>query len=351
MSEPATEALEPGTTLPESDLIEPELTDEALNRAALDALRAAPPPAEPPAPPPEAPASQELPNATGPVTSGESAPAPTSEPAPSTPAPAPAVDPLEARMAAYIERQAAEQRARQEAAEEARAERAAREAAQAELEALKRRLAEAPLDVVKELAGFDLESLNRHAVSGRTPEAVALQRMQARLAEFERREQERDAAAAAAEQARVQQEAQQRMVSEVIPQALRADAAKFPKLLKAYDEVEVNQMVFNLMASEARRAQSNPGSGARVPTPSEAAAALEAQLVARLKRLEPTVTGNPAPTEGKQPGQNPSPSAPRGLTNALTPVTPPPADEDDDLSDEALDRKAIALIKSNGARK
>ncbi len=253
-------------------------------------------------------------------------------------------------MAAYIERQAADQRARQEAAEEARRERERADQAAAELAALKRRLAEAPLDALREEAGFDLESLNRHAISGKTPEAVALQRMQARLAEFERREQEREAAAQAQQQETVQRDAQRRMVAEVIPAALAPEASKFPKLLKAYDAEEVHQMVFNLMAGEARRAQANPGSGVRVPTPSEAAAVLEAQLIARLKRLEPPVTGNPAPTEGKQPGQTPSPNAPRGLTNALTPVTPPPDDEDDDLSDEALDRKAMAVLKGGAKR-
>lgn len=344
MSE-SVEAPEPGVMVPELPLIEPEFTDEALNQAALEALRGGG--TEPP--PPVDPDTSEPPKAPEPVVPATETVAP--DPAVAPPVQPPAPDPLEARMAAYIERQAADQRARQEAAEEARAERARADANAAELEALKRRLAEAPLDVVKELAGFDLESLNRHAVSGKTPEAVALARLNERIKAFEAREAQREEESQAAQQAAAQQDAERRMVGEVIPNALKSEGAKFPKLLMAYDEAEVNQMVFNLMAAEARRAHANPGSGVRVPTPSEAAAALEAQLVARLKRLEPTVTGNPAPTEGKQPGQTPSSTTPRGLTNALTPVTPPPADEDDDISDEALDRKALAVLKSNAARK
>jgi hypothetical protein len=105
--------------------------------------------------------------------------------------------------------------------------------------------------------------------------------------------------------------------------------------------------VFNVMQQEAARAQANPGSGARVPTPGEVVAQLEAQLVARLKRLEAPVSGSPTSTEVKQPVATPSPNAPRGLTNAITTATPPSVDDPNDISDEALNRRAAAYLAAH----
>jgi hypothetical protein len=309
---------------------DPSLSDAALNEAALAALAAVDA-----APEPEAPA------APAPETAVASEPA-VAPPVQQPPTP----DPVEARIAAGIAAEAAAQRARQEAAEEARRARDDAAAVRAELDALRQRLQAAPLDVVKEVAGFDLESLNRHAISGKTPEAVLIQQLAAKVQQLETSRQQESRAAQEREAAAQQQQAVQRMVNETIPAALEPAKAAYPKLLAAYDPDEINGMVFNLMRSEALRAQANPGGGVRVPTPQEAAAALEAQLVARLKRLEPTVMGTQAPAEVKQPVA-PSPNAPRGLTNAITPATTPSADDLNDLSDEALDRRARQYLAKN----
>lgn len=348
MSTPAAApAAEPAATFDDAPVVDtsvtdPALNDHALNQAALALLDAAAPGAEPAEPAePAAPAAPAAP-------AEPAAPATPAAPVVSEPAVAPAVQQppapdaaLEARIAEFTERQANAQRERQELA-------AATQLAEQRAAAAEQRVAELvaaiqanPLDVLKQHGGWELEALNRHAISGRTPEAVALNRVQQELADLRagmtQAQQE-------AEQARAREDEQRSvttMVTETIPNALKPDAAKLPSLSKMYEPHEVAQMVYQLMAASAQRARANPGSGARIPTPSEAAATLEAQLVARLKRMEAPVSGTPAPAEVKQPVATPSPK-PAGLTNAITPATPPTAD--DDLSDEALNRKALQAL-------
>ncbi len=331
---PEPTSAEPGQTI-DTSVTDPALNDHALNAAAL-AILETPPAAEPPAATPPAPPA--VPAPEPPVVEPPAAVV-------TDPAVAPAVqqppDALEARIAEFTERQANAQRERQELAAATQQAEARAAAAEQAVAALVAKIQANPLDVLKEHGGWELEALNRHAISGRTPEQVALNRVQQELADLRTGMEQSQQAAAQARAAEDEQRAVMTMVNETIPNALKPDAAKLTSLNKMYEPSEVAQMVYQLMAASAQRARTNPGSGARIPTPSEAAATLEAQLVARLKRVNAPVTGTEAPAEVKQPVATPSPR-PAGLTNAITPATPPTAD--DDISDEALNRKFLQAL-------
>lgn len=329
MAEPvgAVVAPEPVTPPP----ADPTLDNAALDAAALAQLEQSKLFAD------ETPAAPAATEAVEPST--ETAPAP-------TPPAAPAEDAvLQAKVAEFAAQQARAFQQQQELDAAKRAAEAKAEQAAAELAALKAQLKAKPLDVLK-AEGWDLENLNKHAISGRTPEGALVQRLLDKVESLEAASQRAAQEAAAASERQAQQQAYQTLVSTTIPKALEPEAAKLPNLLAMYDAQEVHEMVYGVMAQEAERARANPGSGARIPTPSEAALKLEAQLSARLQRRTPTATGSQAPAEVKQPVAQPVVPKP-GLTNATPPATPTKPAPSTDLSDDALNAAAREYLARN----
>lgn len=315
-AQPATEPAAPAA---------PDLSDAALNAAAEAVLAAAPAVAPDPAvAQPGQPPPAEQPTISDPAAG---APAPTS----TTPAPGPdpGADPLQARMEAMFAKEAEQRRAAEERAAADRA----KDAELAELRAFRAKVQERPLEALPEV-GWGVEELNKAAISGRTPEAVRIAKLEQALAaertERQRSEEERrlnDQRAAAARE-------EQDYVQQVIPRAL-GDRGKV-KLLDAFaDGAEgANVMVFNLMRGCAQR-------GEPIPTASEAAERLEAALVARAKRAGLLGENGPQANQAAAPTAKPAPKP--AVTNAVTPSTqplPPPAS----LSDEDLNRAAAQFL-------
>jgi hypothetical protein len=246
-------------------------------------------------------------------------------------------------MDKYMQRRVEDQRARdaQAAALRAAEERAA--AAEAKAEALRQKLRTTPLEALQE-EGLDFEALTSMAVGGKTPAEVEMRRLQARLDAYEA--QGRKAAEEA--QARANQEAQERAAAQQVAQYKATQIAPKVKAmageLKAHraavraalsddgitvDGAQLDAALVETVYHEMNRHYQVHGEAPEV-------SAVVAQLEARAKRLKTSLDAEFV-TSPAQPTQKPKPAA---VNNRTTP-SKPASDEPDDLSDEALTRKAI----------
>lgn len=298
--------------------------------AAKDAavVASAPPPAAPAAPSPTADIPAPPPSADVPP------PAATPSVVPDGQNVTPPADPLaalDARMAAYVERQATGVLEAVRLKQERDALQAERDRLKAESDAFQERLLLDPLAAVKERTGEDFEALANRAVKANSPELRAVAALQAEVAKLR---QESEAARQAAQAAEVQRQVDAFRAS-VMP-ALEAKRAEYPTLLALMDGGEVATAVHGLVQSTYH--QSN---GARLLSIPEAAALLEASAKQRLERIRPLVTAAAPPPTPPKPTPT-KPAAPKGLTNTVTQAAPSAPAGDDDLSDEALTAKARA---------
>ena len=259
-------------------------------------------------------------------------------PAPAAAPAAPVVDPLEVRVAEFVERQAAARR-------ELETERASISGHRAEVERLTAMLAErdsklaklrtSPLEVLG-AEGWDVESLNRAALTEKTPESVRMTQLEDRLnkalAAAEDSRKAADAASVAANTARAVA-----AVKDEIGRHASASATTMPHVVALLEPAEIMDAAYDIMSSAWR-----DSNGTRRLSPADALGMLETQLSARAKRLQ--VTNPPAPPPAV-------PTSRPTLSNSATASNPNHAAfEDLNISDSELNSRAAALLtfKSRG---
>ena len=243
-------------------------------------------------------------------------------------APPASPDPIDERIRAYVARQAEDQAAKTKV----NAEREAERAELARLKKLEQRLREDPLSVNRE-AGWDFESLARVAVGEATPGGVEINRLRADIAAI-KAEAAATVAATRAESERLQTEANLAKWQASVMPTLQAKPEAFKHALAIMDPTELVTAVQDVVT----RVYTGSG-GTRILGIEEAASLLEQQAKARVERIRPLV--NVAPVQ-QPPAARQSPAPPvAGLTNRQTQASPTPPDPDD-LSDEALTKRALA---------
>lgn len=247
---------------------------------------------------------------------------------------------LNARIEAYMQQRIADQRERSDATTKARA---AEERATKAEERLAR-LRTDPLSVLTE-EGMDFEALTALAVGGKTPAEVELRRINARL--------DADAKARTAETDRLKAEAAQREQSdtanrqveaykaEQLAPAIKAKAADSRALRAAVraglaeDGITVDAAKLELAVVDTVYHEMNRIFQARgqAPDVNEVLTKLEANAKKLKASLDAEFVTTPAPATKPKP---------KTLNNQLTTAAAEEIDEED-MSDEALNRRAIAF--------
>lgn len=254
-----------------------------------------------------------------------------------------ASDQLDARMRAYVDRQAQDTLERLEVKRAAQEAEARAKAAEERFQALQNRLREDPLTVTQEVAGYDFEALARRAATGSQPQSVEIARVKAEVAELKARA---AADAQAAERARAEAQAAAELATwraGVVP-ALEAKRDSYRHLLAVMEPGEV----VNAVQSVVAQVYTNSG-GTRVLGVEEAASLLEQQAKQRIERIRPLVTTATPSAQSTQQSQAPRSPVP-GLTNAVTQSTQAPPGDPEDLSDAALNARARAWLAGNTSR-
>jgi hypothetical protein len=273
---------------------------------------------------------------------GAPPPAPPASPA-ATATPEPVVQPdardlsLDHRIREYVDAHARETMSNVEAKRAQDALRAERDSLRAEMERLRKALREDPLAVTA-AEGWDFEALARKAVGSGTPESVEVKRVRSETdalrAELAQMRQEQVAA---------QNERDRQAWRSSIQPTLSAQPEAFKHVLALMDAQELQDAT----ESVVRRVYEGSG-GVRVLSIQEAAALLESQAKQRIERIRPLVTAAAPPSPTTTPAASvPGPSTPRGLTNTVTQAAPVDFDPAD-LSDAALNARALAFARSKG---
>lgn len=260
-----------------------------------------------------------------------------------TPEPAAAPNPAEVavaeRIAEIVRAESALVAKQQEMKREVEQARGEFKRAQDELAAMKAQLAENPMELLR-ANKWELEDIVKVAATKQTPEAVRIAKLEAAIAERDRR----DAEAATARQAATTQSeaesARAKLINEYIPAQLAVAKDELPLCSKWFEPDELAREVYAVMGHEYSKSKV-------ALAPEEAARRVEAALRKRVEKVNPSslvtqdVTKQPKP---KPPTVKPSATVTNATTQHRTTDSEPvkPGDLD------GYRRQALALFDELG---
>lgn len=180
--------------------------------------------------------------------------------------------------------------------------------AREELAAMKAKLAENPMDLLREHK-WELEDIVKVAATKQTPEAVRIAKLEALIAERDRKAEAERAEQAARAQVSEAEAARTRLLTSYIPEHVKVIADELPLATAWFSPEELAAEVFAEMGRQFHQTKV-------APEPAEAARKVEAALRARVEKVNPPAKVTPGSTQTPKPKPTVKPST--TVTNKQT---------------------------------